>query len=202
MSASGSGDNGATAAHTELAVCGGERVAVETVGARSEAGDVASAPTPRMLVKEKNGEVSASVEETNRVRALLGMAPLKVPGATTSARPEMLVKEKNGEVSASVEETNRVRALLGMAPLKVPGATTSAHPEYSGRRESEAVAAQSEPTSLIGPALPPPTASDGTSSQPSQHRTSEVEQPSKPSGKDAVLALKLERYTSARTIWR
>ena len=161
MSASGSGDNGATAAHTELAVCGGERVAVETVGARSEAGDVASAPTPRMLVKEKNGEVSASVEETNRVRALLGMAPLKVPGATTSA-----------------------------------------HPEYSGRRESEAVAAQSEPTSLIGPALPPPTASDGTSSQPSQHRTSEVEQPSKPSGKDAVLALKLERYTSARTIWR
>ena len=30
-----------------------------------------------MLVSEKNGEVSASVEETNRVRALLGLKPLQ-----------------------------------------------------------------------------------------------------------------------------
>ena len=33
---------------------------------------------PEMNIKERNGEVSASIEETNRVRALLGLKPLNV----------------------------------------------------------------------------------------------------------------------------
>ena len=32
---------------------------------------------PQMLTVENNGEISASVEETNRVRALLGLKPLR-----------------------------------------------------------------------------------------------------------------------------
>jgi hypothetical protein len=34
-----------------------------------------------MLTVENNGEISASVEETNRVRALLGLKPLRGVGA-------------------------------------------------------------------------------------------------------------------------
>ena len=43
-----------------------------------------------MMVKEKNGEVSASVDETNRVRALLGLKPLQgtaKPAAAAAAPP-------------------------------------------------------------------------------------------------------------------
>ena len=36
-----------------------------------------TAGAPRMVVKDKNGEISASVAETNRVRAALGLKPLK-----------------------------------------------------------------------------------------------------------------------------
>ena len=39
-----------------------------------------------MAVIEVNGEVSASVEETNRVRAALGMKPLRSGAATPSAQ--------------------------------------------------------------------------------------------------------------------
>ena len=38
---------------------------------------------PRMNVRESNGEVSASIEETNRVRALLGLKPLNVCPCST-----------------------------------------------------------------------------------------------------------------------
>ncbi|MES1912422.1 MAG: hypothetical protein MHM6MM_004700, partial [Cercozoa sp. M6MM] len=33
---------------------------------------------PRAEVREKDGEISASVDETNRIRAMLGLPPLKV----------------------------------------------------------------------------------------------------------------------------
>ena len=47
---------------------------------------VASGALPtKMMVKESGGEVSASVEETNRVRALLGMPPLSGTGPPAAA---------------------------------------------------------------------------------------------------------------------
>lgn len=36
---------------------------------------------PKAAVNEENGEISCSVEETNRIRALLGLKPLKVAGS-------------------------------------------------------------------------------------------------------------------------
>ena len=33
---------------------------------------------PQMKVKEKNGEISATVADTDRIRAQLGLKPLKV----------------------------------------------------------------------------------------------------------------------------
>uniref|UniRef100_A0A7S2RWK0 SART-1 family protein n=1 Tax=Mucochytrium quahogii TaxID=96639 RepID=A0A7S2RWK0_9STRA len=80
---------------------------------------------PKATTTEANGEISCSIEETNRIRAELGLKPLrldgkgkadeKVQGGSVSAD----VVESNGEVSCSVEETNRVRALLGLKPLRV-----------------------------------------------------------------------------------
>ena len=35
-------------------------------------------PTVKASVTESNGEISCSIEETNRIRALLGLKPLKV----------------------------------------------------------------------------------------------------------------------------
>ena len=40
-----------------------------------------------MVVKDKGGQISASVEETNRVRAALGMAPLSGTGGAGTKRP-------------------------------------------------------------------------------------------------------------------
>ena len=47
---------------------------------REEPPAASSSGVPKMMVSDKNGEVSASVEETNRVRALLGLKPLQVKG--------------------------------------------------------------------------------------------------------------------------
>ena len=49
---------------------------------------------PRALTAESNGEISCSIEETNRVRALLGLKPLKI-GSDKSAGPK--------EIDASAE---------------------------------------------------------------------------------------------------
>lgn len=40
-----------------------------------------------MIVSQSNGEISATVEETNRVRAMLGLKPLKGTHPATSAAP-------------------------------------------------------------------------------------------------------------------
>jgi len=78
-------------------------------------------------VIEKNGELSCSIEETDRLRKLLGMKPLRLSSDVKTATngSDMTgngivranVMEKDGEVSCSVEETNRIRKLLGMKPL-------------------------------------------------------------------------------------
>ena len=47
-----------------------------------------------MQVKESGGEVSASVEETNRIRAALGLAPLK---GTSAAAPTAVAGDALGD---------------------------------------------------------------------------------------------------------
>ena len=74
-----------------------------------------------MMVKESNGEVSASIEETNRVRAELGMKPLaadSVPSkeAEARARGEELAKAAAKEASEDalrekMEDAKRKRLL-------------------------------------------------------------------------------------------
>ena len=94
----------------------------------------------------------------------------------------MVVKDKGGEVSASIDETNRIRAALGMAPLKGTAAPT-------------ADADAAEPSD--GPALGPtwqPAASAAAVAAPEADESGD--------GAEAVLALTLDRYTSARPKWR
>jgi len=39
---------------------------------------------PKMKTKEKGGVISASVDETNRIRALLGLKPLNIESTSSS----------------------------------------------------------------------------------------------------------------------
>jgi U4/U6.U5 tri-snRNP-associated protein 1 len=88
---------------------------------------------PKAVVTESNGEISCSVEETNRIRALLGLKPLRGVGANNggggaaSGDVKATVTESNGEISCSIEETNRIRALLGLKPLKLDGSAGSSN---------------------------------------------------------------------------
>jgi len=85
---------------------------------------------------EKNGEISCSVVETNRIRAELGLKPLNVGagsgrsgGSSTStgnAAATAAVKDDGGEISCSVDETNRLRAELGLKPLNTNAADKGA----------------------------------------------------------------------------
>ena len=54
-----------------------------------------------MEVKEAGGEVSASVAETNRVRALLGLAPLKGTVAAPAAPAAPAASDKRTEAAAA-----------------------------------------------------------------------------------------------------
>jgi hypothetical protein len=72
------------------------------------------ADVPTMHVTESNGEISASVEETNRVRASLGLAPLKEDAGHESAargnveeRTKAMVKE--GEEDALRDKLDSAR---------------------------------------------------------------------------------------------
>eukprot|EP01083_Nonionella_stella_P186774 684777_1 len=59
---------------------------------------------PKMTTKESNGEVSASITETNRVRALLGLKPLNV-GCAPSV-PSRTHKDNNKPQQNSPESTD------------------------------------------------------------------------------------------------
>ena len=41
-------------------------------------GDISDRSVPKAMITEENGEISCSIEETNRVRELLGLKPLKI----------------------------------------------------------------------------------------------------------------------------
>lgn len=73
---------------------------------------MADAPIPKMSVKDSGGEVSASIEETNRVRAKLGLKPLSDgakasdPDAVAVANAKELAEEKR---RAAEEEAMRTK---------------------------------------------------------------------------------------------
>jgi uncharacterized protein YkwD len=43
-------------------------------------------PILKAIVTEKDGEISCTVEETNRIRALLGLKPLKINNEEKNAK--------------------------------------------------------------------------------------------------------------------
>ena len=99
---------------------------------------ISETPLLKAKITESNGEISCSVEETNRIRAQLGLKPLTVRQTSSSAtlsNASAFKAESNadGEISASVEETNRIRISLGMKPL-------SAGLSASSKRDQEAKA--------------------------------------------------------------
>ena len=82
-------------------------------------------------VSERGGEVSCSVEETNRIRASLGLAPLRTKAAASAPAPAPA--SSAGEISLSVAETNALRESLGLKPLRVGAASSEAPAEGSSR---------------------------------------------------------------------
>ncbi|KAJ6260287.1 hypothetical protein Dda_4512 [Drechslerella dactyloides] len=68
-----------------------------------------------------------SIEETNRIRASLGLKPLRVDSAPPPPPPpsEKPPKADDGD-GISIEETNRIRAALGLKPLKTDSSAPAA----------------------------------------------------------------------------
>ncbi|KAK6359449.1 hypothetical protein TWF696_000607 [Orbilia brochopaga] len=66
-----------------------------------------------------------SIEETNRIRASLGLKPLRVESAPPPPPPAEKPSKADDGDGISIEETNRIRAALGLKPLKTD---TSAAP--------------------------------------------------------------------------
>lgn len=57
-------------------------------------------------------EISISIEETNKLRAQVGLAPIPMPDSKLNDK--MILKDE-----LSIEETNRVRVSLGLKPIEV-----------------------------------------------------------------------------------
>mmetsp|Transcript_21659 Transcript_21659/g.42535 ORF Transcript_21659/g.42535 Transcript_21659/m.42535 type:complete len:692 (+) Transcript_21659:106-2181(+) len=120
---------------------------------------------PQAQTVEHNGEISCSVEETNRIRKLLGLKPLRnfgvegqdaakrslkrdsLPSNDSATSHEKLhegelikavVSESNGEISCTIEETNRVRIALGLTPLRVAPPNEMKHRAQSSRERAAA----------------------------------------------------------------
>ena len=105
--------------------------------------------------------------------------------------PKMLVKENGGEVSASIDETNRVRALLGLKPLEGTGRPILPPAAAVVPAPLELAAGR-----VAGPALPsggalPAAAKGGVTCEGGLE-----------GGPEAVMALKLHKYTESRPLWR
>ena len=79
---------------------------------------------PRMVVKESNGEVSASVEETNRIRAMLGLAPLK--GTAAAAAPPPAPPPAAPEVPAGAMTAGPGLPPPGVRPAQAASAAPAA----------------------------------------------------------------------------
>ena len=101
---------------------------------------------------ESSEEIVLSVEETNALRAKLGLKPLRTggggssggggpgpaPGPGSGTTGATTTTSGTEELSLSVDDTNALRAKLGLAPLRSSGGG-SGGAEPSGRKASEAV---------------------------------------------------------------
>jgi hypothetical protein len=111
---------------------------------------------PSAKTTERNGEISCSIEETNRIRAALGLGPLRVgprgppppqppqPSAAPPPAPAATAAAAaSGEISLGVAETNALRASLGLAPLRASAARAETFVDLAaaGRAREEAAAA-------------------------------------------------------------
>ena len=120
----------------------------------------------KAVVNESNGEISCSIDETNRIRLLLGLKPLNSnvnnknsnnlslaarDGTSSSNNNDnnndnnnneinTSVTEDNNEISCSIEETNRIRAQLGLKPLNI----SSSYNNYKSKDEEAVVNFQNE----------------------------------------------------------
>jgi len=72
---------------------------------------MAGGAIPRAEVRESNGEISASVEETNRVRAALGLAPLK----TDDGRKEKEKQRQEAETKEREDAYQKAKARVEAA---------------------------------------------------------------------------------------
>lgn len=91
---------------------------------------MASLPAPKPS-KNAAGELTYSVEDTNRLRISLGLRPLRpTPAHPPKPAPASTIT-KNGEISCSVEETNRLRVSLGLRPLCTEQSPRTAEPASS-----------------------------------------------------------------------
>lgn len=82
--------------------------------------------------------IELSVEESNALRAKLGLKPLRInsePAASSSSN-------KSEELSLSIDESNALRQKLGLKPLKVSNSNFQDLP--SGRKASEAIHAPAQ----------------------------------------------------------
>ena len=78
--------------------------------------------------------IELSIEETQALRAKLGLAPLRTGASNNSTTnsnnnedDDIAPSNNNGndkELSLSIEETNRLRLKIGLAPLKTPSDDT------------------------------------------------------------------------------
>ena len=73
---------------------------------------------PKAQVSEKDGEISCSVEETNRIRAQLGLKPLRVGKAAETGEEETRKNRekaerdaKQAEILHRIEKAKKKRAL-------------------------------------------------------------------------------------------
>lgn len=78
-------------------------------------------PTAYITLSD-DGEIVCSVEETNRIRKILGMKPLIINEEDKLKRDNLhcrtLINE-DGELYSTVCETNRIRRYYGMRPLDI-----------------------------------------------------------------------------------
>ena len=110
---------------------------------------------PRAKVTESaDGEISCSIEETNRIRAALGLRPLDISSSSSNKTMEKnshpppsqqhnnstiptakVTESADGEISCSIEETNRIRAALGLRPLDVTTSSSSSAASSSSSKK-------------------------------------------------------------------
>jgi len=91
--------------------------------------------------------IELSVEETNKLRAKLGLAPLRISNApdvvvqpTTAARPPDAVENGEEILEMSVDETNALREKLGLKPLRTSATKEVIHRPAENDGETNEVA--------------------------------------------------------------